>query len=355
MAIKVSSLAFVLLLCAITNRVEAQHCGGPCEVPRGADPVSSNPRYTLSMGIEKDDWRYLFNWYWTVDGEQKFRVESALKSLPARNFGFRRMFVSPSGNGFLVTGNSYAGKYLNGKEPPLFLFFAPEGKLLSERTLFQATEEDERKLGQCPHCKCHDVLYVFAEDPKLCEDGVFVELYPYQSIQNLYFFLPFGCAVSERIAFEEALEAAEWSRLSSDDATREKEAIQALIDDLNSEALKIRTASSTALLAKGYLARTAINKAYYDSESGNVRARAKSIQSRLRPLGGLPWEEMSNDLQLLSRMLSYAEPQVVEAVSQRLQKIVPPLKGLPADEQAAWITKHRANLHWNVDAGQYAE
>lgn len=301
MAIKVSSLAFVLLLCAITNRVEAQHCGGPCEVPRGADPVSSNPRYTLSMGIEKDDWRYLFNWYWTVDGEQKFRVESALKSLPARNFGFRRMFVSPSGNGFLVTGNSYAGKYLNGKEPPLFLFFAPEGKLLSERTLFQATEEDERKLGQCPHCKCHDV------------------------------------------------------RLSSDDATREKEAIQALIDDLNSEALGIRTASSTALLAKGYLARTAINKAYYDSESGNVRARAKSIQSRLRPLGGLPWEEMSNDLQLLSRMLSYAEPQVVEAVSQRLQKIVPPLKGLPADEQAAWITKHRANLHWNVDAGQYAE
>ncbi len=86
MSIKTKSLAIVLLGVFIGDSALGQHCGGPCEVPRGADPVSANSKYTLTEGIEVDDWRYLFNWYWTVDGEQKHRVEAALAALPARDF-----------------------------------------------------------------------------------------------------------------------------------------------------------------------------------------------------------------------------------------------------------------------------
>jgi len=346
-------VAFLFLLTGIAS-VEAQHCGGPCEVPRGADPVSANSTYTLSQGVETDNWRYLFNWFWTVNGEQKYRVEAALKSLPAGDFGFRRMFVSPSGNGFLVTGNSYAGKYLKGKEPPLFVFFDPEGKRISELSLFQALEANERKLGQCPGCDCADVLYVFAQDPMLSENGCFVELKPYEA-NSIAFFLPFGCPVRNRSEFEEALEAAEWSRLSGEQIERQKKEIDVFLRDLGSDELSVRTAAAEALVAKGFLARTSIIQAQYDSESGNLRARARAVEAKLRPLGGLAWEDMSIDLGLLASMLSYPEQEVAQAVRVQLERILPQSRGMPPEACVAWVKEHRQHLKWNAANGQYEE
>ncbi len=98
-------LSLLPCLVLIAPGVRAQHCGGPCEVPRGADPVSADPKYALTMGKEKANWRYLFNWIWTENGEKKHRLEKVLGAPPLRDFGYRRMFVSPAGNGFLVTGN----------------------------------------------------------------------------------------------------------------------------------------------------------------------------------------------------------------------------------------------------------
>jgi hypothetical protein len=352
MMFRTQSLAIMFFFLIGAGSVEGQHCGGPCEVPRGVDPVSTNPRYTLSEGIEVANWRYLFNWFWTVNGEQQFRVESSLASLPARDFGFRRMFVSPSGNGFLVTGNPFAGQYLKGKEPPLFVFFDPEGKQLSVVSLFQAVEANGRKLGQCPNCDCADVLYVFAQDPTLSDNGVFVELRPYRS-NPISFFLPFGCLVRDRRSFEDALEAAEWSRLSGEEAEQEKEAIQFLIGALNSDDVKVRSEASEAILAKGFLARTAINRAKFASLSGNIRARAKVVETNLRPLGGSTKESMSTDLGLLSSMLSYSEPEVVQSLRLQLQRILPQLEGLAPEEYVAWIAEHRKSLKWNAAIGQY--
>ena len=352
MMFRTQLLAIMFSALVGVDAVEGQHCGGPCEVPRGVDPVSTNPRYSLSEGIERATWRYLFNWFWTVNGEQKFRVESSLSSLPARDFGFRRMFVSPSGNGFLVTGNPYAGKYLKGKEPPLFVFFDPEGRQLSELSLFQAVEAEGRKLGQCPNCDCDDVLYVFAQDPNLSDNSVFVELRPYRS-NPISFFLPFGCPVRDRRSFEDALEAAEWSRLSGEEAEREKEAIQFLIGALKSDDVTVRTEASEAILAKGFLARTAISRAKFDSLSGNIRARAKVVEKNLRPLGDSPPEAISTDLGLLSSMISYSEPEVVQSVRLQLQRILPQTKGLAPEECVTWIAEHRQSLKWNAAIGQY--
>ncbi len=65
----------------------AQHCGGPCEVPRGADPVSANPKYALTAGKERQNWRYLWHWISTEDGKQKYRMENpvalSVAGLPA--------------------------------------------------------------------------------------------------------------------------------------------------------------------------------------------------------------------------------------------------------------------------------
>ena len=123
----------------------AQHCGGPCEVPRPAGPpVSPNPRFTLVPGKEKTSWRYLHNFIWTEDGVQKFRLEKTLSSPQMITFGYRRIFVSPAGNGFLVTGNAYArgDKFLlsgrtHAGKAPLFVFCDPRGTPIVEVRLKQ--------------------------------------------------------------------------------------------------------------------------------------------------------------------------------------------------------------------------
>lgn len=333
----------------------AQHCGGPCEVPRGDDPRSSNPKYTLSEGVEKANWRYLFNWYWTEDGEQIHRVESVLKEPPCGSFGYRRMFPSPSGNGFLVTGNPYSADYRReGTQPPLFVFCSPEGKRLTEVYLQDAFErEDERVLSPCPSCECKDVLYVFAQDPRLTSDGCFVELTARGSHRTIQFFLPLGCPVYSRDPFERAIAKAEWSTLTDEEKVKTEAEIQSLLSDLNSDQLQTRRQAASGLLAKGYLARNALHKARRKSNSGNFRARATAVIQKLRPFASQEWESIPRNLDLLSHLLSYDEAGVVAAVMLRLDEILPASKNLDPEARVQWIQSNRQMLKWNQATGQY--
>jgi len=110
----------------LSSPLAAQHCGDICEVPRLLDPVSPVPAYTLSPGVETASWRWLSNWWWTENGVQKHGLEQAFAVSPLRDFARRQVFVSPAGNGFLVTGNSYTNRSREiGEEPPLFVFCDP--------------------------------------------------------------------------------------------------------------------------------------------------------------------------------------------------------------------------------------
>lgn len=342
----------VSFLCWSAAAASAQHCGGPCEIPRGAGPVASNPRFTLSEGIETANWRYLFNWFWTEDGVQKHRLEAALGAPPLSDFGYRRMFVSPAGNGFLVTGNPYAGKRLHGREPPLFVFCDPEGHRLLDLSLFDAVPEDDRRLGPCPGCTCCvDVLYVFREDPRLSANGCFVELGT--RFRDISFFLPLGLPVLDRSAFDAVLEKAEWATVPPHEVEACERAIRARLADLAADDLDIRTRAAAALVAHGYLALSATREARSQSDSGNFRARAKAVESELRPWATAGWDAMATDLGLLGSLLAYPDERVVRAAHERVQQIVPAVLGMNAASSAVWIEVHRAELKWNADEGRY--
>ncbi len=51
MTVIVNALLMLALFITTGNMVKAQYCAGPCEVTTGADPVSVNPKYTLSDGV----------------------------------------------------------------------------------------------------------------------------------------------------------------------------------------------------------------------------------------------------------------------------------------------------------------
>ncbi len=94
-------------------------------------------------------------------------------------------------------------------------------------------DEKQRLLGRCPNCDCEEVLYIFARDPELTANGVFVEVTPHRALSSISFFLPFGCVVRDRQEFEKELEEAEWAKISESDIVKVKEEIQVLIGKLN--------------------------------------------------------------------------------------------------------------------------
>lgn len=332
-----------------------QHCGGPCEVPRGSDPESPNPRYALSEGVEVANWRYLFNWHWTEDGVQKHALEKLLGAPPCRDFAYRRMFVSPSGNGFLVTGNAYArADRLGDRQPPLFVFCDPRGNIVAKTSLLEVLDDDERKLGPCPSCDCCvDLMYVFAQDARVSSNGCFVELVARGTNRCLSFFLPWGCMVRDRAEFENALEAGEWSRLSQGQAEREKSVIETLLKNLASEDLVVRTRAADGLVAKGLLGLGATRRARAASQSGGFRARATAVEARLRPLGNEPWEAISLDLGLLGSALSYQDKLVNQAVRARLTQLLPSTREMSDESCAAWIRENRQSLQWDPAKGEH--
>jgi hypothetical protein len=305
--------------------------------------------------METASWRYLFNWHWTEDGVQTHSLEAALGAPPLRDFAYRRMFVSPSGNGFLVTGNAYArAQDLGDRQPPLFVFCDPRGNALAEISLLEALGADERKLGPCPSCDCCvDLMYVFAQDPRVSSNGCFVDLVARGTNRHLAFFLPWGCIVRDREAFESALEMGEWSSLSHAQAEREKSNIDSLLSDLGSDDLAVRTRAADGIVTRGFLGLSATRRARAAARSGDYRARATAVEARLRPLGDKPWEAVSVDLGLLSSALSYPDTQVKQAVRLRLAQVLPSTRELSDEACAAWITEHRQDIRWDAATGQY--
>jgi hypothetical protein len=265
------------------------------------------------------------------------------------------MFVSPSGNGFLVTGNPYAiADRLSGRQPPLFVFCDPRGSVLAETPLVEILGDDERKLGQCPSCDCcKDLMYVFAEDPRVSSNGCFVELVARGTNRTVSFFLPWGCLVQDRGAFETALEAGEWSRLSQVQAEKEKSVIDSLLKNLASEDLVVRTRAADGLVTKGLLGLSAVRRAGAESSSGDFRARATAVGARLRPLGDEPWEAIASDLGMLGSALSYPDKLVKRGVRGRLMQLLPSTREMSDESCAAWIKEHRHSLKWDPAKGEY--
>ncbi|MDG1984985.1 MAG: hypothetical protein P8M11_10480 [Planctomycetota bacterium] len=333
-----------------------QHCGGPCEVPRGADPISVNPRFRLVMGEEKENWRYLFNWVWTQDGTPTHRLEGVLKKPPFLGFGYRRMFVSPAGNGFLVTGNPYAKAYVahepGGFEPMLFIFCDPKGQRLVELPLERMLTEQERQTRPCLNCDCcKDVLYAFAEDPALSQNGCFVELSAWSTQRPIAFFLPLGLPILDRGAFEKVLAASAWARVPESKRKAEQAAIATAIVGLCSDEPDVRGRAKQALSAKGFLALSALEQAASATAGG--REDLDEVLVGLRPYGPDGWEALTTDLGLLSSLLSYPDQDVVRIVHERLARIVPNVSQLAPPATITWLDEHRSGLGWNAEQGRY--
>ena len=345
------SATFLLL----TSVAVSQHCGGPCEVPRGADPVSPNPRYTLTEGPESANWRYLFNWFWTENGKPLHRVEKTLKALPCRDFGYRRMFVSPAGNGFLVTGNAYTQRKSQGKEPPLFVFCSPKGRRLVTVGLKEVAQAWELRKGPCPGCGaecCADMLYVFAREPHLSRNKAFVELELCGTGREIAFCLPLGVPVLDRDRFDGLLAEAQWASLDDGQRKAKRQEIAGWIRKLGSKNPAVNREASWRLRTYGYLARGPLKKAGAATESADLRRSLAAVVERLSPWNGR-WQDMTRSLPLLSRLLSHPDAGVSETTLERVHRLLPDTAELSAPQAAQWIRKHRGELKWNEAAGHY--
>jgi len=334
----------------------AQHCGGPCEMTAVADPVSPNPRYTLSPGVGRENVSWRIDWHWTEGGYQKHSLAEAFGRPPLNGFAKRRVFVSPAGNGFLVTGNAYAAGHdrLGGAAPELFVFCDPQGNVLMEAPLLRTLSEKERRIDRCPGCTCcKDLLYVFAEDPQVSSNGCFVELQAFDTARTLTVFLPWGLVVKGRWAFEVALEKAEWAGLAPNDAERHTREIRTLLVELGADDEAAHTRAAEALVGRGFLALGAVRAAIAESKSGNFTARASAVEGRLRPLAGAAWEALAIDLGLLAGMLTFPDETVAKGVQQILDRLLPATKEMEPTARVEWIRRERANLKWNAVKGQY--
>lgn len=351
-----TQLSALCCLIGFAAPAASQHCGGPCEIPRGADPISANPRFTLVMGKETDNWRYLFNWVWTQDGKPTHRLEDVLREPPFVGFGYRRMFVSPAGNGFLVTGNHYAKawrKYESGGyEPMLFVFCDPKGKRLVELPLERMLTKPELQTRPCLNCDCcEDVLHAFAVDPALSKNGCFVDLQAFGTNRPIAFFLPLGLPILDKGAFEQVLADAEWARVPESKRRAEEAAIETAIEALCSDNPEGRARAKQALTARGFLALSALRRAKSTTE--DEREQLDGVIEELQPYRTAGWEALTADLGLLSSLLSYPDQDVVRIAHERLGEIVPNVSKLDPSATITWMEKHRSQLSWNAEQGRY--
>lgn len=321
---------------------------------RGAEPVAAGD-YSLTKGKERANWRYLFNWIWTERGEPKHRLETVLREPPLRDFGYRRMFVSPAGNGFLVTGNAYTPAYRAGTEAPLFVFCSPEGRILLDMSLPSVLSTKERRRGKCPSCDCKDVLYVFASDPKLRANGCFVALETHGTNRRIDFFLPLGVPVFDRRLFEAVLAKAEWATIPRARRRELRRSIERHVEDLRSDDASVRSRASASIVASGYLALSSLRAARTEIRSEQFAARARSIEDKLVPWKRTGLDAMRKDLGLLVSLRSYPDAHVTAAGKNRLEAILPPVRGMSASTCARWIKEHRDTLEWNSIMQRYEE
>lgn len=326
-----------------TCTLRAQHCGGPCEVMRGAKP-RPNGKYSLTT----------WHWAWQENNRTVHKLKALRKKVYAAGFGYHRAFPSPAGNGFLVTGNPYSFRRAQKANPSLFVFYSPRGKSLLDLGMLHVLRPKERKLGKCPSCHCcEDVLHVFEKDPALSPNACFVELTAVRSLRKIAFFLPLPVPVFDRARFESILTSLEWRQLG--DARREKleAAIARDIAALQSEAEAERQRASEALLARGYLARDALRKAREASSSESFRALVSSLEARLRPWQHSGWPAMRRDLDLLRVLVSDTRRLTAEAAKRHLDTLLPHVREMGIKDALSWLDENTARLDWNKDAARY--
>lgn len=330
----------------------AQHCGGSCEVMRpAAPPVSLNPKFQLVAGKEKKNWAYLHNFIWTENGNQKHQLMKTLASPTLVAFGYRRIFVSPAGNGFLVAGNPYVNshpRYGTGRiaqKTPLFVFCNERGKILTQIDLVKALKPEEVVTGDCPeNCGCKDILYVYEKDPAISKNGLYVNLVTRKTKRTISFCLPFGSLIKNRKNFENRLAELEWEQQPVNQRDMIKNQINGLIKELDSPNGNARDTAEKSLLQEGFLALPQIRLVLNKTNSPEVTCRLQKIESQLQPWTAKGYESLSKNLTFLKGLLSFSEKGVVNAVENRLSQLIPTAN---TTDWAAWLDQHLHKLQWN--------
>ena len=349
-------LIFALILWAAPAL--GQHCGGSCEVMRpAAPPVSLNPKFQLVAGKEKKNWAYLHNFIWTENGNHKHPLMETLASPPLVAFGYRRIFVSPAGNGFLVTGNPYVEshpRYGTGRmaqKTPLFIFCNEQGKTLTQIDLVKALKPAEVATGDCPeNCGCKDILYVYEKDPAVSQNGLYVNLVTKKTKRTISFCLPFGSLIENRKSFENRLAELEWEQQPENQRDMLKNQIAGLITELESPNGQTRDATEKSLIEKGFLALPQVRLVLNKTNSPEIISRLQRIESQLQPWTAEGYESLSKNLVFLKGLLSFNEERVVNAVENRLRQLIPTAN---TTDWETWLDKHLGKLQWDDKRDRY--
>jgi hypothetical protein len=250
-------------------------------------------------------------------------------------------FIPRSGNGFLLLtpfpGNPFFSFYsLKAKR---LLTFAVED-LLEPQEISQANPRWGRCVAEGP-CSISD--YRLAEDPKLSEDGWFVDFKAFATDRPIRFFLPLGRPVNESL--EKELLALLPVKPGPPDAA----AVAQWILDLDHPNVETRERASRSLREKADLALGPLENALIRPSSPEVKARVGEILDSLPPIS-----RMSRNPALLSSLLFYPSEKVRSAATSALLRLisVPDLPPAPA-ELHAWVLRNASRLRWDEGRDAY--
>jgi hypothetical protein len=214
--------------------------------------------------------------------------------------------------------------------------------LLEANEISQVNARWGRCLAEGP-CSFSD--YRLAEDPKLSEDGCFVEFRTIATARRVRFFLPLGLPVTE------ALDKQLLSLLtrSAEELKAGESAVAKWISDLDQEDIEKRNQASQMLRAKAAESIDALEKTLARSPSAEVRARIAGILESLPPSC-----RILRDPGLLSSLLSYPSAEVQRAAQATLLRQIR-AEELPRDprELQAWVARNGDRLRWDADQGVF--
>ncbi|MEK7485085.1 MAG: hypothetical protein AABZ60_12225 [Planctomycetota bacterium] len=226
---------FYSLITFVFLSVYAQHCGPFIGIETSTD---SNKNYRISLVREKrNPWNYLaFTVQENLSLPKLEQIDQKVDwdvvpvkfsfKLPILDYFYKAyIFVSPTGNGFVVTGFPYYTVYGSKKQddPILLHFYTMEGKLQKELKLQEvATPEEISFCGSHQHHSDQDlwgnflavskaegcvIYYTFADRPRLSEEGQYLEFCMAKTRRSISFFLPLQMLVTDKSSFESELES----------------------------------------------------------------------------------------------------------------------------------------------------
>jgi hypothetical protein len=252
-------------------------------------------------------------------------------------------FIPNTGKGFLLftpyPDNPFVAFY-NLKGKPLVTFAVKD--LLEANEISQVNRPWGRCLAEGP-CSFND--YRLAEEPKLSDDGCFVEFKTISTARRIRFFLPLGMPVTE------TLDKQLLSLLtrSAEEIKAGVAATDSWIKDLDQEDIEKRNQASQMLRAKADLAIDSLEKTLAHPPSAEVRGRVAGILESLPP-----WCRILRDPGLLSSLLSYPSAEIQRAAQATLLRQIR-ADDLPRDpkELKAWVARNGDRLRWDADRAVY--